>query len=333
MALPTLEYPWRFKNNIDLNTTGTLLGDYRQLLLTIKNSLITNTGWTDSTGVGASLTIPWTVVASSDGVITADLNDNWLAVGNLVWAAAPTAHSWIVLRQIGINGANVDLCIDLSNATESILTLAFSFGVGFDVSSPTVNNRPTATDELVRTNITWLGLAAPFSSILNVAVSDRGECTRVFAFVAGVCKAFWCFDKPKNPVSGWTNPAVLTINSNSEPLFITLNDTALAGMRANNINGYAIWTTEFCSTQTTGQLLTTVNCYTLEWPISKIGIAVTSTGGTSGIYGFHGEFSDIWFGSVTPVSGDTYSILAPLKQFIQVGDVILPWDRSTPVLT
>lgn len=330
-ASPALEYTWRFKNNIDLNTTGTRIGDFRQLLLAMKNALITAAGWTDSTGTAATLTTPWTVVASSNGTV-ANTSDNWSAAGNLVWATNPTAHSWIVLRQTGINGLNVEFCIDLNVTTnDHQISLIDSYGVGFNVSSPTVNNRPTATDERIRYSAqAWTGLSGVFSGILNVAVSNGGECTRFFFFTAATCRFLWIYDKPKNPVSGWSNPCVQApIGNGVEPLYTAVNDTAYMSFRANGLPGFAFMSTEFYVDGCIGQRQILVNDFTLEWPITRIGL----TSATSGVTGKIGEMSDMWFGDVTLVNGDTYPAVAPLKQFIQVGDLVLPWDRSTPVTT
>jgi hypothetical protein len=330
-AAPVLDYTWRFKNNLDLNTTGTRIGDFRQLLLAMKNALKTASGWTDSTGTAATLTTPWTVVASSNGTLGGTgLTDYWTLPGDLIWAASPTEHSWIVLRQTGINGQNLEICIDLNIAAGYQMSLALSNAAGFDVSSPTPNNRPTASDEFQRYSATtWTGLSAAFSGILNVAVSDGGECTRIFLYTAGVVRFLWTFDKPKNPVTGWTNPAVLGIVGEAEPLYTIINAAAYMAFRANSRWAYCFLATEFYVDGCIGQRQTTVSDVTAEWPITRMSL-VCSTGGT---VGRHGEMSDMWYGDITLVNGDTYPAVAPLKQFVQVGDIVLPWDRSVPVMT
>lgn len=333
-AIPVLDYTWRFKNNIDLNTTGTRIGDFRQLLLAIKDSLKTASGWTDSTGTAATLTTPWTVTASSNGT-TANTSDNWSSATDLVWANSGTAHSWIILRQTGINGQNAEMCIDLNiTSSDFQISLVFSFATGFNVSSPTVTNRPTATDEMIRYSaVSWFGgITTAFSCILNVVVSDGGECTRVFAYVSGSIKSFFSFDKPKIPVSGWANPAVFTVVGN-EPTYALLNDGNYGMFRANSLNNWVYWSTEFYVDGAIGQRQTTVSDVTSEWPITKIGLVGGYAAAGNNVYGWHGALSDMWYGDVTLVSGDTYPAVAPLKQFVQIGDLVLPWDRSTPVTT
>jgi hypothetical protein len=335
MALPSLEHTWRFKVNQAYATSGVALTDNRTLLLGIKNALTSGTGWTDSSGAITTLSNPWTVVASSNS-ITANSADNWSNITNLVWNSG--YHSWIVLRQSKINDMNIELCIDLNVIDSSgyQLSLISSLGEGFDVSSPSTLTRPTATDEVVHlASAGWLtNNTSPFSSVLNIEISDDGYCNRLWIYVANVIKCFWQFDRPKETVTGWTNPAINTMCSTLEPTYAVLNDVARGYIKATNFlgktgNANCYYTTSFYVSGTVGERQTTVNSLSNAWPFTSIGLASMTTG----FYGRHGKLSDIWFGSTTPANGDTYPSSGTLKQFVQAGDIILPWNQSTPVTT
>src|SRR5947209_5087453 len=90
-ALPAPSLTWQQSlNNVQL-ASGTALTDHRTILLGIKNALI---------GFGTN---PCTVKGSCHSTVAGlDAVDRWSAIANLVWAAAASAHSWIVLEQGGI---------------------------------------------------------------------------------------------------------------------------------------------------------------------------------------------------------------------------------------
>jgi hypothetical protein len=124
------------------------------------------------------------------------------------------------------------------------------------------------------------------------------------------------------------SPAVFTVVGNP-PSYSLLSDDRYGLFRGSSRNGYAYWATEFYVDGAIGQRQTTVSDVTAQWPITRISLLSND----AGIRGRHGELPDVWFGDVTLADGDTYPAVAPLKQFVQVGDIVLPWDRSVPVLT
>ena len=313
----------------DWPTSGTVATDYSFLLRNIKNALKSSTGWTDSSGAAQTLSTPWTVVASSNGTI-ANSSDNWTTNADIVFAAAPSAHSWIVLRQTGINGQNVDICFDCGYSSSAYqINMVTSFGAGFNVTSPVTTARPTATDEVVQIAGSWFNVNSSFNAVLNFCVTDDGYRTRFWCSIAGTCKGWWLIDKPKVPVTGWTNPVVIYVSPSTSPLYTSANDNPYASIRANNTNGLAYFSCEFYNLAAVGQNQTTVNSLTSEWPMNRVGIASN----TAGLYGRVGELSDAWWTSTTPAVGDTFPASGTLKQFIVIPNMVLPWNQSTPVLT
>jgi hypothetical protein len=123
MTLPTLDKTggaaWQFNVNQDVGGYGVEHEDCADLLYKIKQALTT---------FGS---VPWTVWGSCDGAGgfgNNDLNDRWTADSTytkLKWAASG-AHSWIVLEQSGLGGAQ--LCIDLLNANAYVCTIVWCCG-------------------------------------------------------------------------------------------------------------------------------------------------------------------------------------------------------------
>jgi hypothetical protein len=151
----------------------------------------------------------WTVVSSSNSV-TYDASDLWLSDANLVWAAASSAHSWIVLQNNSIT-TGFQLLLDLnyaSTATED-LNAWFSF-VGFTGGSTTA--RPTATDECRCNSVDngWGTTGAGTTRACNYMVSSDNQCHRIFCYVAARSGFLW-IDKMQNPPTWWTTPVVVRL--------------------------------------------------------------------------------------------------------------------------
>lgn len=300
---------------------------HKTLLRNIKDNLKSSTGWTDSAGAAKTLSTPWTVVASSNGTV-ADTSDNWNTNADMVFTTPGTAHSWIVLRQTGISGQNYEVCLDCKSTNQYLISAYISYA-GFNVSSLVTTRRPVATDEQAAFDDTsWFNGTATFSAVLNFAVTDDGQCTRWWGLIGGASKGFWLFDRPKNAVAGWTNPAMYCMQAPG-PLYTYVNDNAWTGARINGVNTFVYLSSEFYNGMAVGQAQTAVNSISSEYPINRVGIACIQTRS----YGRQGEISDLWWTSTTPVVGDTFPATGTLKQFVVIPNMVHPWNRSTPVTT
>ena len=331
MALPVLDYStWRFKVNQNLDSPGTALECFQQLLWAIKDSLIAGSGWTDSAGAAASVTSPWTVVASANGTV-ADTADNWATSADLVSAVPGNPHSWIVLRQTGVNGQNQEFCIDLYYTNPSRVGIIWSPVNGFDVSSPVTTARPTATDEFVlwTTGGDWLTTYITFNCALHVLMTDGGECTRFFVYIGGACKTFLAMEKPKDSDLNWSNPAVLYNTPREPPAYTTLNDITRAYINVPGSTVACYLSSLAYGAAMIGQNLTVANEVSGCWPM----IPVRVVGSTYPAVGLVGTLRDTWWGAASVADGDTYPDTGTLKQFLQVGNLIIPWNQSTPLLT
>jgi hypothetical protein len=176
----------------------------------------------------------------------------------------------------------------------------------------------------------WLTTFVTFNCALHVQMTDGGECTSFFVYIGNTCRAFVYMGKPKDPVSGWTNPAVKFVAYAGAPLYTTLNDVssrARANILGSNVPVY-LSSLAYVSGML-GQNLTVVNDITGCWPMVPVRL-VTDTLLACGLVG---TLSDTWWGSTGVVDGDTYPSTGTLKQFLHVGNLIIPWNQSTPLLT
>jgi hypothetical protein len=188
---------------------------------------------------------PWTVVSSCDALSTSVGSDLWVDSLDLIWLAEGSAHSWIVLQQSNIN-AKFQVCLDL-NSTDihgKVMSIVVSPAAGFGVANGgtagTTLTRPTALDQhILLSSATWLnGETEDATYVVTVLQSTDGQCTRVMSSGdgAGVCSMYMAFERPKDPITGWTNPCIyahISAGTASRVLTYTkLTDDSLVGYKA-----------------------------------------------------------------------------------------------------
>lgn len=321
MALPALSKTWQF----DVNAAAA--SGVNAHWLRVKQSM---------TGFG---TLPWTVVGSSNGVAASttfpmDGVDRWTAVGDVVIANSPSAHSWIVLKQTGISATGQGFQVLIEPRASSQITVVISPSAGFgSLATGSTTTRPTATDEyVIASSALSLGqLGVGLVSRVHCIQSTDGQATRIFAFHNGFCLMAWAFDKPKNPVSGWNNLPWFALCANtgsavtdvaSYAFFNALNSSGFAKQGSTPFNLYL--TVEGFNSLTMGAGITFSNDLDGgSYPMCPIGLAST----TVGARGRHGEVFDMWFGSTIVPSGDNYPGDAS-KQFVQINNLIIPWNGT-----
>jgi hypothetical protein len=319
----TKEKTWQYSVNNTVAALGAITTTHARLLRSIKNTLL------------AFGTLPWTVVGSSNSVAAGlDAVDRWAADGNLVWANEGNAHSWIVLKQTGI-GSNFQLLINCSPADtwNRVVNVIASPNAGFTGGSTTA--RPTATDEVdlnVSNNEYWAGShSADGQFVYHVMQSTDGQCTRILTARAGAVCGFWLLDKAKNPVTGWTYPFVGIVKGDTTGDVATIATLAatsakFAGWGTAYMNMYA--THEVANSNNIPTLSTVPNDLSTKYPVFPIGLLSE----TAGQRGRHGDLFDLWWGLTAVATGDFYPGDAS-KQFVQLGDVIFPWNGGAITLT
>lgn len=319
MTLPILVKTWQFNVNQTIPALGTGTQDLQRAVRTVINSLL-------GFGSGAP-----TVLGSSDSSTAGlDTVNRWTTDGALVWNSSGV-HSWIVLKQTGI-AANFQICFDLSASNAGSMAAYFSPSAGFTGGSTSA--RPTATDEVQflgtgGSPTNYVSSAADMQRVWHVMMTSDGSVMRVLAFTGNSVDSGWFIEKPPNSNPSWTVPAVAYISSMSGA------DGSLTYGVLNGSSGANFWgagpsgamnfnfTTEGFGGQAVGQNQATPNGLDGSYPFTNIGLWSV----TSGMKGRHGTLVDLWFGSTTPATQDTYPNDAS-RQFVQVGDLIYPWNGT-----
>lgn len=342
MPLVALDKNWQYNVNQRFLSHGTHLADSRQVLRQgLVNSLL------------GFFVNPWVCMGSSKGTVgnaAMDGVNRWAADTDLIFAAsAGTAHSWSVLEQAGIN-TNTQICIDLighsSNPTTGgavtfIISPSAGFGSANGGTDGSHTTRPTATDEMVMSSNAggWLGNTLGSNTsreyIVNVMMSDDGECTRVA--VRSPLSATYCamlmIEKPKNPVVGWADPVFAywqgaVSGYPSVPTYPYWHNQPLLRARAPIGQMLLTLTSTGWATAPAAQQVTTVNELSGEYEFLGIGLA-SETVGARGIR--HGELFDAYWCSTLLPDGATAPVAGP-RQLIVLGDMVWPWPDVVPEL-
>lgn len=313
MALPTLEKTWQHNVNQSTATSSNFLTDMQALMYKIKASLV---------GFGST---PWTVVSSSDGT-SAGAADYWLAAANCVWNYSGNAHSWIVLQQSGLS--NFQACIDLnfSSGNPNYLSLFVSFAAGFTGGSTTA--RPTATDEIsILSAAQWIDISnTPVDTVLHAMQSTTGENTRLYVCTQSNVRFSMFFEKLAD--SGLANSTQVAYRRGMLAFSEMYNTAYWVGKKgATTIYGYTgseYYYNTFVVNANSGSASDISSAYPMT-PVSVHCETATARGRL-------GRVVDMWVGSPTFALAATYPATPDNKQFIQIGQIISPWNGSTPVI-
>lgn len=316
-SLPTKTKTWQYNVNQLIAPGAAILDTARLTMLAIVNSML------------GFATEPWTVDYSCSSTVAGSAGDGinrWASVSNLVWGS--TTRSWIVLKQSELAGA--ELCIDLSNATASSCTVAFSPGGLY--TGGTTTARPTATDEVVLlSNTTWMPSTTNLGNVVHVQQSTDGKATRVLICQLGMCGTFFMMQEVADYSTGWTHPVVGTWTANNaaaavdRTTYAVLNDLAALSARDNGTNFALFMATKgFISAMVGEQLNAVANEIDGTWPLTDIDVEST----TSLKRGQHGYLDDLWFGSSNHLTGTAYPT-GGTREFAQFGHLVTPWNGST----
>jgi hypothetical protein len=321
MDIPSLQKTWQFDVNQATGGTGNAETDNADVWVKIKDAII---------GLASG---DWTVAASSDGTGgNADLNDNWGSYSDIDWNTAGNAHSWVVLANSS-TGAQICMDCECASTASEQAEIYMSPGGQYVLAGLSTLNRPAAADE-VNVNpgaVGWGGDSAAYNGFVHVMGSDDGECTRVVHCRVGFATGLWIFDEVRDPVTPWANPRVATATGqlSTEADYLTYanyNDVAnLYGVAASSFD--AFMTSEGYIASAVGQRIGTADSQSGGWPMCPMGICSE----TALNVGRKGSLYDIYWGSITRVTGDSYPDDGTY-QFAQFGDIILPWNGTRPVV-
>lgn len=326
MSLPTLMKTWQFAVNQAVPAQGTSVLTETRLLWTIKQVL-------------KSFPLsPWVCKGSSNatnlpsGSAGMDGVDRWASSADIVGGSP--RFPWIVLEQSGI-APGFQICLSKAAASVNTIGLVVSPNAGFTGGSVTA--RPTAVDEITLINTTTWESGADAQHQVHVWQSTDGQCTRVMVWRGGtnLCTC-WVFDRPQNPVSGWTHPSVSMAVGAVNGEAIHYNGLNVGtNSRSRGVSAFdARWTGEGFGSAVLANVTdvgTQANDFDGAWPFLPIGVASTTLNNR----GRHGSFFDLWWKPVSVNSADTFPNDAATRRFVAMGPLILPWtgDATIPLLT
>ena len=342
MTDPTIQKTWEFAvNGVALASSAQASTqahqDRREMMLDIKNML------TNTAPHAGTFTSPWTVVSSSDGHTNVGSTDHWVTIDDLVWRDEDGSadFSWILLQQTGLSatfqlliGCESDTVADDGAQIFAAITQTARNTDGTLSSMPTeagTDERVIRNDDGTSQGYWGSGGDATVSSPAyrwNVAMSTDGECTRVLIFMNTTCSGFWLFDVPDNPASGWTNPYIAAIQGTNsfnlnQPTYSLFNVAANIKGRFSGTDTTMFLSTEGFANASLGAQMGR-NQLDNTWPVSEMGIYSE----TSTFTGRMGTVFDLWWGEALATSGRYYP-QAGTKLYVNVSDMIHPWDGST----
>lgn len=347
MALPTLVRTWQFAVNqqiADLGA-GTPNATCRRTLRTLKDLLIGTGGvtWTDKDGATITPLQPWTVIASSDSVAAGhDGVDRWDSDTDLVWNAAG-AHSWIVLQQTGISSL-FQMLISLGSSSSGMAVTISVSHTGYGTANGGANGNTTTDPTALNSNTicsaaNWGNYSNAVSAALRIHVmrSADGKGTRWLVTRNGFVAGMLLVDLAGNAEAGWSQPYLaFQVGSSGTP-------TTVDAILASDVSGAAVTSVRSFGSAAYGGYLAcegprssfgptaqaVANSYSGKLPLFPCGFASVAASNI----GRHGVLPDLWFGLEVQVSGSGYPDSAPLNQFIQASDFVLPWNKSVPNFT
>ncbi len=304
---------------------------------------------------------PWITVGSGT---TADSNSFNSTDGIDRIATTGANGSWHILKQAALDGttpgSHFQLC-HMNNSDSQSHYIFISQAAGFTGSSNgtiSTTQCPSATDQLgnmcrdanntpAYNNTAYLiSLNLAYSTNgqrLNVAMSTDGTCFRTWGYYQSSTTHFWVLDQPINCLAS-TNPpqaSVFTWNANNQPYYMFARCCGATTLYRDvqydpSRNGYfssangtvtrlgsanTTWNGALFQAQNGGILLSTAYDYTNERPVVPIALYATAAG-AKGILGYT---PDMWFADNNLDQGATFGAS---KQFISVGNYMLPWDGS-----
>jgi hypothetical protein len=306
-ALPVYSKSWQFNCNNLIAAQGANLADMRLLWRTIKNQML---------AIGL---FPWNVKYSCNSVtagVPGDGVDRWVTDSNLVWNQAGGAHSWIVLGQPAIL-STTQILISLSpvsGGNQQNFRYAIS-NAGF--TGGTTSNDPTATDAVAVIASNTPNFSTDLAMRWTIEETTDGQCTRIIIFAGGNLVMAGFIDKLANPTAGtpgYANGGVIGFTPSA----------GLALINAGTSNHNGVSTTVNASWESASALAIPSEI-SGAWDLFPMAACGMSVGGRGRL----GTFQDMWVGSSGIATGDVYPATGtPINQFIQIGQVVMPWNNG-----
>lgn len=336
MALPSLLKTWCISPNNVIVPGATAVDTCKAALLRIKKALI---GDPSLTWLSSAPSSAFVVVGSSNG-ITAGMDgvDRWNSVSDVVAASGPNPHSWVVLRSTSIATKFEVLikCNDTSAVYGNPAAILISENAGFTGGSTTAG--PTALDQQNAKTSYWLNYGN-YQRTYHFWISSDGQCVRFAEMMNGYVTSFYSFEKCNADAdvvaSGWSHPWLVkgaSIGSSSLPSanIIQYNEMYQTGgiVRAGGVAATFKYTGEGMNNLSAAlnNLGDSPNVFTGAYHLYPMGVASTD----AAFRGRQGTVFDMWWKPLGMTSGDTFPANLSTKQFVVMGDIVLPWTGTPP---
>lgn len=310
---------------------ASLLDTSQKLLLGLKNLLKTMTGVTVK---GSSNS----VAAAMDGTDRLAVSTDWVRGANVT-----TACSWIVF-DTGSGMGNVEICVAFIGAADQQARVAFAPANDYALAA-TVTHQPTCTNEQVVMSGEIHPATPSLDRVYSYAHANDGSTFHWIVARNGVILNGLVIQYISSQVVapathtaavwGWAfsaaAPARATLNAGTAAGITRITSTAAAPTGVNITTIY--WSVEMVNSgagpaQITGVSdLQSAGTGYLLYPIGLWSNTVNARGKIGALY-------DIYFGHDVAVDGDTYSDDGgTTKPWINIGDIVIPWNDSNPVVS
>jgi hypothetical protein len=265
------------------------------------------------------ITAGFSHVASCDSVTTSTSVDLWDSDSDLVWAAAPSAHSWIVLQNNSMT-SGFQVCIDLDGSAGYIrMYIANSAYSGGSTTA-----KPTATNEVeVTTGATaWTPVSTSWSRQYNMFYSSDGQCVRIYlAYNGNVSYGLINIEKIQNAPTWVSLPVVANVTTSltirtSFPTFGVCN---FNGKKISVGFGGLVLATDILDLTIFGS-----GDYNTDWPCNVVYLVSNNTA----VPGIFGTLADLWQGVYSLVDFDYFPGDGSKAQVV-IGDLVQGSDGTT----
>ena len=330
--LPTKRKRWTIAQTSHA-TSGVAVTDLAEALLLIHQAMVA---------------CGWSIAAISDSVAVAvDGSDLWLTSANIVPAAPPVAHSWVVWQH---PTRLTQVCVDCDAPLLATLGMHCSPAAGF--TGGLITARPTAIDEFPIYNVAgelipWAGNgAAPFTAwVVSMQRSDDAA-TRVLLFsdaggLGQVAVGCWFFEQLDQFIGNDWSGEIVGVMAHAADTSVLDHVYQNVGAAQTFCKGIDNAATEFdivgTSLEYAGNVFHTSpagdafghDMSGSAYPFIPIGL-VDHNGG-----GFLGVLTDWFWGNdgavVTLGDGVTFPDNASVRAWVQSAEMIFPWTEDTTV--
>lgn len=359
-ALPAHYRTWQFQVNAAIAAQASVLLTNALAVRSIKDAMLGAGAWTDSANGAVASSGNWSVMSSCDGAGGAgsfgnnDGVDRWDGNTKLIWAAAGSNHSWMVLRQTGFAGGPYYLYLDLNNVNSYRLQAGWSntlYTNGTATAAPSGANLALAGTGAapypLGASQNWGGPSANGASVLHVLKSADGKAFRAIICRNGWACGLWLFDELENAPAAWTAPAICNVGGGDATLAaaasaLVLNSLANAGNQVNLacVNGNPALTLLHAEGFGNTSLIATptvANDMAAAWPMYRVGAYVRPTQAFPlsvpivNARGYLGQVRDLWWMQSQLAEGDGIPA-AGTRNFTVLGDLCIPWNTTAITL-